>query len=50
MAAGILIVREAQGIVTDLAGGSNMLETGHILAANDALHPPMLKLLKGAKP
>jgi myo-inositol-1(or 4)-monophosphatase len=46
MAAGTLIVREAGGVVTDLKGGDQMLKTGHILAANEALHPQFLKLLK----
>lgn len=49
VAAGILIVREAHGVVTDLKGGSTMLESGAILAANDPLHPQLLKLLKQAK-
>jgi len=48
VAAGILIVKEAQGVVSDLNGGADMLGGGTILAANDALHPVMLKLLKGA--
>ena len=48
VAAGILLVKEAQGTVSDLGGGSNMLEGGSILAANDALHPQLLKILKGA--
>ncbi len=48
VAAGILIVREAGGMVSDLAGSARMLETGDILAANDTLHPQLLKLLKGA--
>ncbi|HUJ03120.1 MAG TPA: inositol monophosphatase family protein [Rhizomicrobium sp.] len=48
VAAGILLVREAGGIVSDLDGGQTMLETGHILAANESLHPQILKLLKGA--
>jgi myo-inositol-1(or 4)-monophosphatase len=49
VAAGILLVKEAQGVVTDLNGGADMLEGGTILAANEALHPAMLKLIKGAK-
>ena len=48
VAAGILLVREAGGVVSDLDGGQTMLDTGHILAANEALHPQILKLLKGA--
>ncbi|HKD22332.1 MAG TPA: inositol monophosphatase family protein [Rhizomicrobium sp.] len=46
VAAGILLVREAGGFVSDLDGGSRALDSGHILAANDTLHPQLLKLLK----
>jgi myo-inositol-1(or 4)-monophosphatase len=49
IAAGLLLVKEAQGTVSDLSGGPNMLDTGHILAANDTLHPVLLKLIRGAK-
>jgi len=48
VAAGILLVREAGGFVSDLDGGSRALEAGHILAANETLHPMLLKLLKAA--
>jgi len=48
VAAGILLVREAGGFVSDLDGGSRALEAGHILAANENLHPLLLKLLKAA--
>ena len=48
IAAGILLVREAGGYITDLAGGHGMLETGDILAANDHLHLPLAQLLKKA--
>jgi myo-inositol-1(or 4)-monophosphatase len=47
IAAGMLLVKEAQGVVTDLTGGPNMLDKGSILAANDPLHPQLLKILKG---
>ena len=50
VAAGILLVREARGTVTDLSGGSAMLENGDILASNENLHPQMLRLLKGVGP
>ena len=46
MAAGILIVREAGGIVTDLEGGNAMLETGGILAANAAVSKALLPVLQ----
>ena len=49
LAAGILLVREAAGVVSDLSGGSRMLETGSVLAANEHLHPKMLKMLKDAR-
>jgi myo-inositol-1(or 4)-monophosphatase len=48
IAAGILLVREAQGVVSDLSGGANMLDNGTILAANDPLHPVLLKMIKSA--
>jgi myo-inositol-1(or 4)-monophosphatase len=46
VAAGILLVREAGGEVSDLAGGERALESGDILVANDTLHPHLLKLLR----
>ena len=49
VAAGTVIVREAGGIVSDLAQGQNMLTEGHVLASNGHLHGPMLKVLKGAR-
>ncbi|HEX3675138.1 MAG TPA: inositol monophosphatase family protein [Rhizomicrobium sp.] len=47
MAAGILLVREAGGVITDLTGRDQMLKSGTILASNEALHPQFLKILKG---
>ncbi|GAK33475.1 inositol monophosphatase [Iodidimonas nitroreducens] len=48
IAAGILLVREAGGFVSDLKGGAQMLQNGTIIAANTHLHLPMLKILRGA--
>jgi myo-inositol-1(or 4)-monophosphatase len=48
VAAGILLVREARGAISDLNGGAAMLESGDVLASNEMLHPQMLKLLKEA--
>jgi myo-inositol-1(or 4)-monophosphatase len=48
LAAGILMVREAHGVVTDFKGGERMLQSGDILVANEHLHPQLLKLLKSA--
>jgi len=46
MAAGIIIVREAGGFVTDYDGKNNMLENGSIIASNDQLHRPLKKLIE----
>jgi myo-inositol-1(or 4)-monophosphatase len=48
MAAGIVIVREAGGFVTDIKGGNRMLGLGDIIAANGRLHAPMHKLIREA--
>ena len=48
LAAGGLIVREAGGRVTDLAGGDDWIEQGHVLASNGALHDALLALIGGA--
>ena len=41
MAAGVLIVREAGGLVTDWDGGAFRLDGKRILASNGALHEAM---------
>jgi len=48
MAAGILLVREAGGYVSDLSGKHEMMTTGEMLAANDHLHLPLAALLREA--
>jgi myo-inositol-1(or 4)-monophosphatase len=48
VAAGIVLVREAGGYVTDFRGAAAGVETGQILAANDQLHNKLHKLLAGA--
>jgi myo-inositol-1(or 4)-monophosphatase len=45
-AAGILLVREAGGIVTNLDGTPDPFTNGDILATNEPLHPQLLKLLQ----
>src|SRR5262249_50554676 len=49
MAAGIALVREAGGFVTDLDGREDMLKTGGIIAATDAIHRELLQTLKAAR-
>jgi myo-inositol-1(or 4)-monophosphatase len=46
MAAGILLIREAGGFVSDKAGGNGMFESGSIVAGNEAIHRALLKTLK----
>ena len=50
MAAGIVLVREAGGLVSDLDGGSRTLEAGHILVANETLHPHAPETFEGTPP
>jgi len=45
IAAGVLLVREAGGIVSDLTGGENFMSNGDILAASPKVFPAMLKLI-----
>jgi myo-inositol-1(or 4)-monophosphatase len=48
MAAGLLLVREAGGFVTDLDGGDAMLVKGQVLAGNEIMHHELLRLLRSA--
>lgn len=48
MAAGIILVREAGGYVTEIGGGKDMIQSGEILATNDRLLDPLGKLLREA--
>jgi myo-inositol-1(or 4)-monophosphatase len=50
MAAGILLVREAGGYVTDAKGGKSMFESGDIVAGNAHVHRAMLDLLAETRP
>jgi myo-inositol-1(or 4)-monophosphatase len=49
IAAGILLVREAGGYISDLAGGRAMMVSGDVLAANDHLHLPLAALIREAQ-
>jgi myo-inositol-1(or 4)-monophosphatase len=48
MAAGIVIVREAGGVVTDPEGGATMFETGNILAGNTTISKALVSVLQAA--
>lgn len=45
VAAGILLVREAGGFVSDLQGGKTMLDSGNVLAGNEFVHRSLMKLI-----
>lgn len=48
MAAGIVLLREAGGMVSDFTNRQRMLEKGEIIATNSTLHTQLQKLVKPA--
>jgi len=48
MAAGILLIREAGGTVTDFEGHHHTLDRHDLVASNGAIHAAMLELIPGA--
>jgi myo-inositol-1(or 4)-monophosphatase len=46
MAAGIVLVREAGGFASDIAGGGKIFQTRDIIAGNDYIHRELVKILK----
>jgi len=46
MAAGVLLVREAGGIVTDFSGEGNYLDTGNVVAAASKVYPALYETIK----
>jgi myo-inositol-1(or 4)-monophosphatase len=48
-AAGIVLVREAGGIVSDFSGRTDGLKGDDVVCANEHLHPQLLKVLKTVK-
>ncbi len=49
IAAGVLIVREARGMVSEFDGRAKMLQTGQIIATNGAIHGAVTRLLSNAR-
>lgn len=49
MAAGIVLVREAGGFVSDIDGGDAMFAKGHFAAGNEAMHREALAILARAE-
>ncbi|AZN96719.1 inositol monophosphatase [Mesorhizobium sp. M9A.F.Ca.ET.002.03.1.2] len=50
IAAGILLIREAGGFVSDFAGGQNMLDGGSVVAGNEIIQRALLKTVKKPVP
>jgi myo-inositol-1(or 4)-monophosphatase len=50
LAPGILLVREAGGVVTDFAGGDEMLRCGEVCAGNPRLHAELMDVIRAAGP
>ena len=48
VAAGMLLVREAGGVVTDLAGNDRTIAHGPVVAGNPTIHPWLLRTLNSA--
>jgi myo-inositol-1(or 4)-monophosphatase len=48
MAAGMVLVREAGGFISDCDGGADMFVKGHIVAGNDSMQKAVLGVLKEA--
>ena len=48
MAAGLILVREAGGFVSDCDGGDDMFAKGHIVAGNETIQKEILRVLKEA--
>jgi myo-inositol-1(or 4)-monophosphatase len=46
MAAGMILVREAGGFVSDFVGGDDILGTGNIVAGNEYIHRELVAVLK----
>ncbi|PDQ21152.1 inositol monophosphatase [Mesorhizobium sanjuanii] len=46
IAAGLLLIREAGGFVSDFAGGQEMLEGGSVVAGNEVIQRALLKTVK----
>ena len=49
IAAGMILVREAGGFVTEIDGSARVLETGNVVAGNQVVHRALVALLAGGK-
>ena len=49
MAAGIVILRECGGLVSGPTGNDDMMQTGSIVAGNEAIHAALIANLAAAR-
>ena len=49
IAAGVLLVREAGGVVSRRDGSSDVMKTGDVLAGNEAIHGRLQRLFREAR-
>ena len=48
MAAGLCLIREAGGYVSDVTGGDDIFATGHVVAGNETIQKELVRVLKEA--
>jgi myo-inositol-1(or 4)-monophosphatase len=48
MAAGLCLIREAGGYVSDVTGGDDIFATGHVVAGNETIQKELVRILKDA--
>ena len=46
VAAGMILIREAGGVVGDMHGGEDLLKTGNVVCGNEYVHDQLVKILK----
>lgn len=46
LAAGVVLIREAGGVVSDLSGGEDFLQSGNLIAGSPALHRALLEAIE----
>lgn len=49
IAAGVLLIQEAGGLVSDMEGGHSYMETGNIVASNNQLYKSLITTLNAAR-
>jgi myo-inositol-1(or 4)-monophosphatase len=47
IAAGVILVREAGGFISDFASRDKALDSGDVVAANPSIHGDLIRLLRG---